>query len=80
MLPVQAPQVSVSEDGRVTRRESIDKGSRARLLHSRARFLHTSCFLLCGGMGQEAAVVVKKLVDALATEHDESYSQVVSWI
>ncbi len=37
-------------------------------------------FSLCGGMGQEAAVVVKKLADALAMKRNESYSRIVSWM
>ena len=37
-------------------------------------------FSTCGGMGQEASVVVKKLADALATKRNEGYSRVVSWM
>ena len=37
-------------------------------------------FSSCGGMGQEAAVVVKKLADALAKKRIENYSRVVSWM
>ena len=37
-------------------------------------------FSSCGGMGQEAAVVVKKLADAIATKRSERYSRVVTWM
>lgn len=37
-------------------------------------------FSTCGGMGQEASVVLKRLADALATKRNESYSRVVSWM
>ena len=35
-------------------------------------------FSACGGMGMEATVVIKKIADALATKHGESYSKVVT--
>ena len=37
-------------------------------------------FSTCGGMGQEASVVVKKLADALAMKRNETYSRVVTWM
>ena len=37
-------------------------------------------FTASGGMGQEAAVVVKKLADDLAMKRNESYSRVVCWM
>ena len=37
-------------------------------------------FSLCGGMGPEAAVVIKKLANALATKRCVVYSRVVSWL
>ena len=37
-------------------------------------------FSACGGVGTEAAVVIKKIADALATKRGESYSKVVSWM
>ena len=37
-------------------------------------------FSTCGGMGQEASVVLKRLADALATKRSESYSRVVNWM
>ena len=37
-------------------------------------------FSTCGGMGQEASVVIKKLADALATKRNESYSRVAGWM
>ena len=37
-------------------------------------------FSSCGGMGQEAAVVVKRLADAIATKRNESYSRVMIWM
>ena len=37
-------------------------------------------FSTCGGMGQEASVVVKKLAHALAMKRNETYSRVVTWM
>ena len=37
-------------------------------------------FSTCGGMGQEASVVVKRLADALAMKRNESYSWVITWM
>ena len=37
-------------------------------------------FSSCGGMGPEAAVVIKKLANALATKRRVAYSKVVSWL
>ena len=37
-------------------------------------------FSSCGGMGPEAAVVIKKLANALATKRRVAYSRVVSWL
>ena len=37
-------------------------------------------FSSCGSIGQEAAVVVKKLADAIATKRNKSYSRVISWM
>ena len=36
-------------------------------------------FSSCGGMGQEASVVLKKLVDAIAAKHNKNYSHVIGW-
>ena len=37
-------------------------------------------FSTCGGMGQEASVVIKKLADDLARKRNECYSCVVGWM
>ena len=37
-------------------------------------------FSSCGGMGQEASVVLKKLADALASKRNEYYSHVLGWL
>ena len=37
-------------------------------------------FSACGGMGQEASVVVKRLADALAMKRNENYSRVITWM
>ena len=37
-------------------------------------------FSACGGMGQEASVVIKRLASALAMKRDASYNRVVTWM
>ena len=37
-------------------------------------------FSACGGMGQEASMVVKRLANALAMKRNKSYSRVITWI
>ena len=66
MLPVQAPKVSfqkMESDKKREYREQINE-----VEHDSFTLL---IFSTCGGIGQEASVVVKKLADVLATKCNE---------